>query len=122
MSFILLNKVYCSTSNQKPSYNKKINIDKVKEQVKRLEDRKKNNVNESVSLIKEFGQRAQEIGKKDISFISSIHDCFVEHVKTGTPESKNFVVFDIFESLDDDTFMSSEDISPKTEEEDVFDN
>jgi hypothetical protein len=88
------------------------------EKLKLLQQRKKDNQEYTVSVVKDVREKVKEIGKRDIVFLKSFHDSIVENMKqSNQKESKStdFVVFDIFESLTDE-------ISSFPEEEDIFDN
>ena len=109
MSFISLNKVYCSsTTPKKPN---KTNMEKLK----LLQNRKKDNEEQTVSIVNDIREKVKRIGKRDIVFLKSFHDSLVDNLKQKTDTNNtDIVVYDIFDSL--------EEISPFLDEEDIFDN
>lgn len=83
-------------------------MDKLKKQVKLIDQNKKDNFKKSVSFFKEMGQ-------KDIDFMTALHESMVDNIKNSEPT--NLAVFDIFDDI------READLKEQfLDEEDIFDN
>lgn len=127
MNLILLNSIHASAPTtvtcsrtkssssssffSKKHFAKNFNFDKLKSNIKSIEQRKMDNLKKTVTFVK-------ELGEKDIEYLKQLHSTMVEEVQQVQKENPTAIIPFVMADPSDDTTASSFD----DEEEDIFDN